>query len=129
LELPNNQLDNLNLFNGSSNNAIASADAHNRRTRSQANIAVGRNWISNNPLTNNRLLIRSKTNNIKVNLSIRPLLKKAFGKCALCNTRRELSSWDSNLDGRICQDCEQFPEGAEIALVAATFKGEIYGSL
>jgi hypothetical protein len=64
-----------------------------------------------------------------MNLSIRALIKKAFGKCALCNTRRELSSWDSNLDGRICQDCEQFPEGAETALLTAKFKGEIYGSL
>jgi hypothetical protein len=64
-----------------------------------------------------------------MNLSIRPLLKQAFGKCALVNTRRDVSSWDSNLDGRIRQDCEQFPEGAEIALVAATFKEEIYGSL
>jgi hypothetical protein len=64
-----------------------------------------------------------------MNLSIIPLLKKALGECALCNTRRELSSWDSNLRGRIYQDCEQFPEGAKIALVAAKFKGEIYGSL
>jgi hypothetical protein len=43
-----------------------------------------------------------KTTNIKMNLSIRPLLKKAFGECASRNTRRELSSRDSNLDGGIC---------------------------
>jgi hypothetical protein len=64
-----------------------------------------------------------------MNLAIRPLVREAFGKAALCNTRRELSSWDSNLDGRICHDCEQFAEVAEIALVAAKFNGEIYGSL
>ncbi len=54
-----------------------------------------------------------------MSLSIRPLLKKAFGECALCKTQRELSSWDSNLAGRICEDCEPFLGAAEIALVAA----------
>jgi hypothetical protein len=37
----------------------------------------------------------------------------------LCNTQRELSSWDSNLASRICEDCEPFLEAAEIALMAA----------
>jgi hypothetical protein len=54
-----------------------------------------------------------------MSLSTKPLFKKALGECALCNTERELASWDSNLGGRICQDCEPFLEAAEIALVAA----------
>ena len=60
-----------------------------------------------------------KTTNIKMSLSIRPLLKKALGECAFCKTQQELSSWDSNLGRRICEDCEPFLEAAEIALVAA----------
>ena len=60
-----------------------------------------------------------KTTNIKMSLSIRPLVKKALGECGLCNTQRELSSWDSNLASRICEDCEPFLEAAEIALMAA----------
>jgi len=54
-----------------------------------------------------------------MSLSIRPLIKKALGRCALCKTQRELLFWDSNLGGRICKDCEPFLEAAEIALVAA----------
>jgi hypothetical protein len=54
-----------------------------------------------------------------MSLSIRPLVKKAVGECALCNVQRELSAWDSNLGRRICEDCEPFLEAAEIALVAA----------
>jgi hypothetical protein len=41
--------------------------------------------------------------------------------CALCKTEQELSSWDSNLGGRICRDCEPFLEAAETALVAAKY--------
>jgi len=54
-----------------------------------------------------------------MSLSIKPLLKKTLGECAMCKTQGELSSWDSNLGGRICQDWEPFLEAAEIALVAA----------
>ena len=54
-----------------------------------------------------------------MSLAIRPLPKRVLGECALCNTQRELSSWDSNLGGRICEDCEPFLEAAEVALVAA----------
>ena len=71
-------------------------------------------------LTRNFLCV-PKTTNIKMSLSIRPLLKKALGECALCNTQQELSSWDSNLAGRICENCEPFLEAAEIGLVAAKF--------
>ena len=60
-----------------------------------------------------------KTTDVNMSLSIRRLLKKASGHCALCHTQRELSSWDSNLGGRICEDCEVFLEAAEFALVAA----------
>jgi hypothetical protein len=35
------------------------------------------------------------------------------------NVQRELSSWDSNLGRRNCENCEPFLEAAEIALVAA----------
>jgi hypothetical protein len=56
-----------------------------------------------------------------MSLSIRPLLKKALGECAFCKTQQELSSWDSNLAGRICENCEPFLEAAEIGLVAAKF--------
>jgi len=54
-----------------------------------------------------------------MSLSIRSLVKKTVGECALCNVQRELASWDSNLGRRICEDCEPFLEAAEIALVAA----------
>lgn len=54
-----------------------------------------------------------------MSLAIRPLLKKALGKCGLCNTQQELSFWDSNLCDRICDDCEPFLGEAENALVAA----------
>jgi hypothetical protein len=63
--------------------------------------------------------MRSENHEHQDELAIRPLLKKALGECGLCNTRRELSSWDSNLCGRICDDCEPFLEAAEIGLVAA----------
>jgi GNAT superfamily N-acetyltransferase len=33
------------------------------------------------------------------------------------NVQRELSSWESNLGRRICENCEPFLEAAEIALV------------
>ena len=54
-----------------------------------------------------------------MSLSIRPLSKRVLGECALCNTQRELSCWDSSLGSRICQDCEPFLEAAEVALVVA----------
>jgi hypothetical protein len=54
-----------------------------------------------------------------MSLSIRRLVKKASGHCALCHSQGELSSWDSNLGGRICGDCEPFLEAAERSLVAA----------
>jgi len=63
--------------------------------------------------------MRSETATIKMSLSIRPLFKRALGECALCNTQQELSSWDSNLGARICENCEPFLEAAEIRLVAA----------
>jgi hypothetical protein len=56
---------------------------------------------------------------LKMSLSIRPLLKKVVAECALCNTQRELASWDANLGDRICEECEPFLEAAEIALVVA----------
>lgn len=52
-------------------------------------------------------------------LAIRPLPMTVPGVCALCKTQQELSSWDSNLGGRVCRDCEPFLEAAETALVAA----------
>jgi len=55
----------------------------------------------------------------KMSLSIRPLFEKVVAECALCNTQRELAFWDSNLGGRICEECEPFLEAAEIALVVA----------
>jgi hypothetical protein len=54
-----------------------------------------------------------------VSLAIRPLLKSSLGECRLCTVHRELSLWDLNLAGRICEDCEPFLEAAEIALIAA----------
>jgi hypothetical protein len=54
-----------------------------------------------------------------MSLALRPLLKKTLGGCTLCDSQQELSSWDSNLGGRICQDSEGFLEAAEFALVAA----------
>jgi hypothetical protein len=53
-----------------------------------------------------------------MSLSIRPLPKPALGECALCKIRGELTLWDSNLGGRICQDCEPFLDAAEKILVA-----------
>ena len=55
----------------------------------------------------------------KMSLSIRPLIRKTVAKCVMCNTHRELAFWDSNLGGRICEECEPFLEVAEIALVVA----------
>jgi hypothetical protein len=60
-----------------------------------------------------------KITDINMSLSIRPLLKKKFGECALCNTQRKLWFWDSNLGHRIGEDCEPFLEAAEFALLAA----------
>jgi len=54
-----------------------------------------------------------------MSLAIRALPKAVLGVCALCKTEQELSSWDSNLGGRICPECEPFLEAAETALVAA----------
>jgi hypothetical protein len=54
-----------------------------------------------------------------MSLAIRLLPKKAIGRCVLCNTHGEIWSWDSNLGGRICQDCERFLDAAEVALLAA----------
>ena len=54
-----------------------------------------------------------------MSLSIRLLPKKALGECKLCETQREVASWDSDLGGRICQDCEPHLDAAERALVAA----------
>jgi hypothetical protein len=54
-------------------------------------------------------------------LAIRALPMTVLGECALCKTQQELSSWDSNLGGRICRDCEPFLEAAETALVAAKY--------
>jgi hypothetical protein len=54
-----------------------------------------------------------------MSLALRPSLKKTLGGCTLCDSQQELSSWDSNLGGRICQDSEGFLEAAEFALVAA----------
>ena len=69
-----------------------------------------------------RALVRAmqrKAMNSKLSLSIRPLPKKALGECAVCNAQRGPSFWDSNLGGRICEDCEPVLRAAEIALVAA----------
>jgi hypothetical protein len=54
-----------------------------------------------------------------MSLSVRPLIRKIVAECALCNIHRELAFWDSNLGGRICEDCEPFLDTAEIALVVA----------
>ena len=54
-----------------------------------------------------------------MSLAIRRLLKEAIGQCALCKNQGELLFWDSNLGGRICQDCVPFLDAAEIELVAA----------
>ena len=56
-----------------------------------------------------------------MSLAIRTLPMAVWGMCALCKTEQELSSWDSNLGGRICRDCEPFLEAAETALVAAKY--------
>ena len=73
----------------------------------------------NNPERTYDLLSVPKTKKFKMSLAIRPLLTKTRGECALCKSQRELSSWDSNLAGRICEDCKPFLEAAEVALVAA----------
>lgn len=54
-----------------------------------------------------------------MSLSIRSLVRKTVANCALCNTLRELAFWDSNLGGRICEECEPFLETAETALMVA----------
>jgi hypothetical protein len=54
-----------------------------------------------------------------MSFAIRPLTKKNWGDCQLCKSRVELLFWDSDLGGRVCQDCEPFLGDAEIALVSA----------
>jgi hypothetical protein len=54
-----------------------------------------------------------------MNLTIRPFPKRVLCECVLCDAQRELSCWDSNLGGRICEDCEPFLEAAKVALGAA----------
>ena len=56
-----------------------------------------------------------------MSLAIRTLPMAVRGVCALCKTEQELSSWDSNLGGRICHDCEPFLDAGENALVAAKY--------
>jgi hypothetical protein len=56
-----------------------------------------------------------------MSLAIRGLPMAVRGVCALCKTEQELSSWDSNLGGRVCRDCEPFLDAAENALVAAKY--------
>jgi len=56
-----------------------------------------------------------------MSVSIRLLPKQTDGECRLCSTRQELQFWDSDLAGRICQDCEPFLATAEIALIASKF--------
>ena len=51
-------------------------------------------------------------------LAIRPLPIAVSGECKLCATQQKLSAWDSNLGGRICQECEPFLEAAEGVLVS-----------
>ena len=42
-----------------------------------------------------------------------------MGACGLCNTEGELPFWDSDLAGRICQECAPFVRAAEVLLVGA----------
>jgi hypothetical protein len=63
----------------------------------------------------------TKNQRIVMSLAIRPLPMAVRGVCVLCKTEQDLSSWDSNLGGRICRDCEPFLEKAETALVAAKY--------
>jgi hypothetical protein len=55
----------------------------------------------------------------RITVSIRALPKKGLGKCSLCEAQQQLSFWDADLAGRICEDCRPFLEAAEIALKAA----------
>jgi uncharacterized protein (DUF2252 family) len=52
----------------------------------------------------------TKNQRIVMSLAIRALPMAVRGVCALCKTEQDLSSWDSNLGGRICRDCEPFLE-------------------
>jgi len=54
-----------------------------------------------------------------MSFAIRPLTKRTSGKCQLCQSQVELLYLDSDLGGRVCQDCEPFLGAAETALVAA----------
>jgi hypothetical protein len=54
-----------------------------------------------------------------MSVSIRALPKKAIGACGLCTTEGELPFWDSDLAGRICQECAPFLRAAEVLLVGA----------
>jgi hypothetical protein len=56
-----------------------------------------------------------------MSFAIRPLLKRTSGECRLCQSHAELHFWDSDLVGRVCEDCEPFLGTAEKALVAADF--------
>ena len=51
-----------------------------------------------------------------MSLAIRALPMAVRGVCALCKTEQDLSSWDSNLGGRVCPECEPFLDAAENAL-------------
>lgn len=54
-----------------------------------------------------------------MSFAIRPLKKRISGGCQLCKSEAELVYWDSDLAGRLCQECEPFLRSAEAALVAA----------
>jgi hypothetical protein len=60
-------------------------------------------------------------NGSRMSFAIRPLLKRKSGECRLCQSHAELHFWDSDLAGRVCEDCEPFLGAAEKALVAADF--------
>ena len=55
----------------------------------------------------------------EMSVSMRALPKKGLGKCSLCGVQQQLSCWDADLAGRICEDCRPFLEAAEIALIGA----------
>ena len=52
-----------------------------------------------------------------MSFAIRSLVKTISGPCKLCKNPVELLFWDSDLAGRICEDCKPFLGAAEIALV------------
>jgi hypothetical protein len=53
-----------------------------------------------------------------MSISIKSLPKAAFGKCRLCTSHITLLFWDTDLGGRICQDCEPHLTSAEETLTA-----------